>query len=57
MAVSIMQTTISTKNLGNTDLKVPVDFTYIEKQIRKKSFGILSTVSPSGKPPSLLFIL
>src|SRR3990172_1326269 len=30
--------------------KPPVSYVYIENQIKKKIYGILSTVSPSGRP-------
>ncbi|WXG42471.1 MAG: pyridoxamine 5'-phosphate oxidase family protein [Candidatus Freyarchaeum deiterrae] len=31
----------------------PFTFAYVEKQLRKKNFGILSTVTPQGRPHSV----
>jgi len=36
-----------------TSLLAPFPFDYIEKQLRKKNFGILSTVTPEGRPHSV----
>jgi len=32
-----------------TSLQAPFPFDYIEKQLRKKTFGILTTVTPQGR--------
>ena len=36
-----------------TSLPAPFPFHYVEKQLRKKNFGILSTVTPEGRPHSV----
>jgi hypothetical protein len=36
-----------------TSLQAPFPFDYIEKQLRKKTFGILTTVTPQGRPHSV----
>lgn len=36
-----------------TNVMAPFSFEYIEKNLRKKTFGILSSVSPEGKPHSV----
>jgi Pyridoxamine 5'-phosphate oxidase len=36
-----------------TSLKAPFPFDYIERQLRKKTFGILTTVTPQGRPHSV----
>jgi Pyridoxamine 5'-phosphate oxidase len=36
-----------------TSLLAPFSFDYVEKQLRKKNFGILSTVTPEGRPHSV----
>src|SRR5215218_6973416 len=45
-----------TKKQGDTietSLPAPFPFGYIEKQLRKKNFGILTTVTPEGRPHSV----
>ena len=36
-----------------TSLRAPFPFDYVEKQLRKKNFGILTTVTPEGRPHSV----
>ncbi|HEX6282976.1 MAG TPA: pyridoxamine 5'-phosphate oxidase family protein [Nitrososphaera sp.] len=36
-----------------TSLPAPFPFDYVEKQLRKKNFGILTTVTPEGRPHSV----
>ena len=36
-----------------TNVTAPFSFAYVEKQLRKKNFGILSTISPQGRPHSV----
>lgn len=36
-----------------TSLQAPFPFDYVEKQLRKKTFGILTTVTPQGRPHSV----
>jgi hypothetical protein len=36
-----------------TSLPAPFPFVYIEKQLRKNNFGILTTVTPEGRPHSV----
>jgi len=36
-----------------TNAQAPFPFTYVEKQLRKKNFGILTTVTPQGRPHSV----
>lgn len=44
------------KELGKaaeTNAPAPFSFAYVEKQLRKKNFGILGTVTPQGRPHSV----
>jgi hypothetical protein len=36
-----------------TSLPAPFSFEYVEKQLQKKNFGILSTITPEGRPHSV----
>ena len=36
-----------------TSLPAPFSFQYVEKQLQKKNFGILSTITPEGRPHSV----
>lgn len=36
-----------------TSMPAPFPFDYVEKQLRKKNFGILTTVTPEGRPHSV----
>jgi hypothetical protein len=40
-------------NAAETNVPAPFSFAYVEKQLRKKNFGILSTVTPQGRPHSV----
>lgn len=40
-------------NAIETNVTAPFSFAYVEKQLRKKNFGILSTISPQGRPHSV----
>ena len=40
-------------NTIETSVMAPFPFAYVEKQLRKKSFGILTTVTPQGRPHSV----
>lgn len=39
--------------ITETSLLAPFSFDYVEKQLRKKNFGILSTLTPEGRPHSV----
>ncbi|SRR5215204_1464314 len=41
------------KGIIETSLPAPFTFDYVEKQLRKKNFGILATVTPEGRPHSV----
>lgn len=47
--------TLNSKEKGiiETSLPAPFTFDYVEKQLRKKTFGILTTVAPEGRPHSV----
>ena len=36
-----------------TSLPAPFPFDFIEKNLRKKTFGILTTITPEGRPHSV----
>ena len=36
-----------------TNKLAPFPFSYIDKQLRKRSFGIISTITPQGRPHSV----
>jgi hypothetical protein len=41
------------KGIIETSLPAPFTFDYVEKQLRKKNFGVLTTVTREGKPHSV----
>lgn len=47
--------TVNSKEEGiiETSLSAPFTFDYVEKQLRKKNFGILTTVTSEGRPHSV----
>lgn len=47
--------TLNSKKEGiiETSLPAPFSFDYVEKQLLKKTFGILTTVTPEGRPHSV----